>query len=307
MSDKKISQLTASATLTGTELVPIVQTGNTIRTTVLDIANLALSAANNGLYVSDGNTVRLGTNPLLEDTTIDLAGFLLSMGNDGNAALVLEPATGISRLGAFGAVTNNTYITVDDTISQIKLNVDIGGGAFTQGINLDGVNDSYKFGNNNTIALQIIGGITQTIKTFATGSNFGINVDYVNGYTAMGDIDNVFNNFHTNLFIDSLNGYVYFSSNYNNVSLHLYGYENSTYSCTKLGDPFPLFNGTKIVINSGVLNDLIEFYSLPGNYIFNNVPTYADNTAALAGGLIAGNIYKLRAIMGQASLLSIVY
>ena len=40
MSDKKISQLTASSTLTGGELVPIVQGGVTVRTTAQDIADL---------------------------------------------------------------------------------------------------------------------------------------------------------------------------------------------------------------------------------------------------------------------------
>ena len=40
MSDKKISQLTAAAALTGTELVPIVQSGITVSTTAQDIADL---------------------------------------------------------------------------------------------------------------------------------------------------------------------------------------------------------------------------------------------------------------------------
>lgn len=41
MADKKISQLTAAATLTGTEIVPIVQSGVTVSTTAQDIADLA--------------------------------------------------------------------------------------------------------------------------------------------------------------------------------------------------------------------------------------------------------------------------
>lgn len=216
-----------------------------------------LTAANNGLYVSDGNTVRLGTNPLLEDTTIDFAGFLLSMGNDGNTALVLAPATGISRLGAFGGLTNNTYITVDDTIRQIKLNVDVGGGAFTQGINLDGVNDSYKFGNTNQIALELIGGIDNTIKTFFQGNISGISFDNNNRTYQFGEIQGVFNN--TYLLID---------------------------------DP----------------NQRIEFYNSLGTYKFYLVPTYADNISALAGGLVAGNIYQLGVTLGgAASALAIVY
>jgi hypothetical protein len=41
MADKKISQLDAAAALTGTEAVPIVQSGATVKTTVQDIANKA--------------------------------------------------------------------------------------------------------------------------------------------------------------------------------------------------------------------------------------------------------------------------
>ena len=41
MADKKISQLTGASTLTGTEELPIVQGGQTVKTTTQDIADLA--------------------------------------------------------------------------------------------------------------------------------------------------------------------------------------------------------------------------------------------------------------------------
>ena len=41
MANKKISQLTAAAPLTGTELLPIVQDGVTVQTTAQDVADLA--------------------------------------------------------------------------------------------------------------------------------------------------------------------------------------------------------------------------------------------------------------------------
>jgi len=215
-----------------------------------------VTSADNGLYIFDANTVRLGTNPLVEATTIDLAGFLLSIGNDGNAALVLQPSTGISRLGAFGATTNNTYITVDDTIQAIKLNVDNAGGAFTKGIALDGVNDSYKFGNTNNVAFEIKGGISNTLKTFWTGNLLGLSFDF---------------NIHTYVF----------------------------------GDVEGTIADTRITINAPT--DNITFTSGMGFYNFINVPTYADNTAAIAGGLTVGNIYQLGGTLGSASVLAIVY
>ena len=42
MPDKKISQLTPAGALSGTEPLPIVQGGSTVKTTVQDIANLAV-------------------------------------------------------------------------------------------------------------------------------------------------------------------------------------------------------------------------------------------------------------------------
>jgi len=39
--DKKISQLTSAASLTGTEVLPIVQNGQTVNTTVQDVVDLA--------------------------------------------------------------------------------------------------------------------------------------------------------------------------------------------------------------------------------------------------------------------------
>ena len=266
-----------------------------------------VTSADNGLYIFDANTVRLGTNPLVEATTIDLAGFLLSIGNDGNAALVLQPSTGISRLGAFGATTNNTYITVDDTIEAIKLNVDNAGGAFTKGIALDGVNDSYKFGNSQSVALQIIGGVTNTLKTLVNGNNFGFILDYANGYIALGDINNLISSSHTNLIIDPANGSCYFSDGVGNPDMFLNGYDAGSACITQLGDTGNVYSDTKIKIYSNTSNNLIEISSPSGNYKFNNVPTYATNTAALAGGLVAGNIYQLGGTLGSASILAIVY
>ena len=62
MADKKISQLTAVATLTGTEIVPIVQSGVTVSTTAQDIADLAPAGATSLTY-SELSTL-ISTNAL---------------------------------------------------------------------------------------------------------------------------------------------------------------------------------------------------------------------------------------------------
>ncbi len=52
MAKEKISELTAAATLDGTELVPVVQDGETVRTTAQDIADLGGGGASYLKYVA---------------------------------------------------------------------------------------------------------------------------------------------------------------------------------------------------------------------------------------------------------------
>lgn len=59
MADKKISQLTAATIpLVGTEPVPLVQSGNTVKATAQNIANLAIPSqtGNNGKYLTTNGT-----------------------------------------------------------------------------------------------------------------------------------------------------------------------------------------------------------------------------------------------------------
>lgn len=94
MSDKKISQLSQAATLTGSEIVPVVQGGVTVSTTAQDIADLAggggaLYGGNNTLYVSKQGSDATGTKgdrskPYL---TIQAA---INAAVDGDVVLVME-------------------------------------------------------------------------------------------------------------------------------------------------------------------------------------------------------------------------
>jgi len=64
MSNVKISGLTSAGALTGTEAVPIVQSGVTVQSTTQNISNLALpsQSGQNGKYLkTDGSTASWGT------------------------------------------------------------------------------------------------------------------------------------------------------------------------------------------------------------------------------------------------------
>jgi len=64
MPNTKISNLTNAATLTGTEVAPIVQSGNTVKATAQNIANLAIPSqtGQSGKYLTtNGTTTSWGT------------------------------------------------------------------------------------------------------------------------------------------------------------------------------------------------------------------------------------------------------
>lgn len=67
MADIKISQLSSASGLTGTEVVPVVQSGSTVKTTAQDIANLG-----GGGYTELTGTLTAGSTSLtLSDASIE--------------------------------------------------------------------------------------------------------------------------------------------------------------------------------------------------------------------------------------------
>lgn len=96
MADKKISQLTAAAALTGTETLPIVQAGSTVKTTTQDIANLAaapplpFTLLSNSIAISGGSVASI----VLKNTTTEpIISYLI--GGASNEWLIVNPASGI--------------------------------------------------------------------------------------------------------------------------------------------------------------------------------------------------------------------
>jgi hypothetical protein len=91
MPNKKISQLTASGALTGTELVPVVQGGVTVQTTTQDIADLSGGGGSQSLQdVTDiGATT---TNPITADAFYNTLG-TVSIYTDGISVLQSDDAT----------------------------------------------------------------------------------------------------------------------------------------------------------------------------------------------------------------------
>lgn len=70
-----------------------------------------------------------------------------------------------------------------------------------------------------------------------------------------------------------------------------------------LGDYSSSHNGTYLMVHDA--NQIIKLFSSLGKYQFDNLPQYANRTAALGGGLTAGMIYSLP-ISGDNKVLCIV-
>jgi hypothetical protein len=108
MADKKISQLTAATTpLAGTEVLPIVQSGSTVKVSAADVtAGRAVSAASvavtgsgvpaNGVYLPAANTVGVSTNNALK----------VSVNASGQMGIGLTPYTSVGGNGGLLQIGN---------------------------------------------------------------------------------------------------------------------------------------------------------------------------------------------------------
>lgn len=118
MADKKISQLTAATIpLVGTEPVPLVQSGNTVKATAQNIANLAIptQTGQSGKYLTTNGTTASWANVSAGYPTIAFA-VTLTSGLVGTTQL-------INTTGATISVTSSTnIITVTSSSNIFTLN-----------------------------------------------------------------------------------------------------------------------------------------------------------------------------------------
>jgi hypothetical protein len=106
MSNVKISELTSGTTLTGSEEIPIVQSGSTVKTTVQDIVNLA-----GGSPTLDVVTVgTLGTTPL--KVTYETISVLNPSAGTQNAQIIDVPSINIGGMGFTGTLSSISFPTL---------------------------------------------------------------------------------------------------------------------------------------------------------------------------------------------------
>ena len=136
------------------------------------------------------------------------------------------------------------------------------------------------------------------IKTTYQNNEIGLELDFANNIYKFGDFD--FNlNFGTSIFIDDLNSTIVTKNTGSERGLKL-SFLNNEFS---FGDFDGINNGNSIKIFDA--NDIISIYSNQGFYNFANIPSYANNAAAISSGLSVGDIY--RGTTGGGDTLHIVH
>jgi len=212
MAKKKISGLPASGALTGTEIVPIVQSGTTKRTTTQDIADLGgggggISGSGTANFVSkwsDGTTL---TDSLffsddniaktIWDTTdkglyFDFSANQYYIG-DTDRGLFVDLNNSFFALGDNG-YNNSTYFSIDDDNQIIKTS----SGGSDKGLVLDFASNTYSLGDPNFTydgTALIVNDNNAIINSVWENTNIGLYINYPNniyglGYTETGDFVN---------------------------------------------------------------------------------------------------------------------
>lgn len=115
MPNTKISNLTSASTLTGSEVAPIVQSGNTVKATAQNIANLALPSqtGNANKYLQTNGTT--ASWDAVDISTADVTGTLpIANGGTGQTSA----ANAINALLPSQTGNNGKYLTTNGTSSS---------------------------------------------------------------------------------------------------------------------------------------------------------------------------------------------
>ena len=127
MADKKISELTDATTLTGTEIVPLVQSSTTKKATINDITNHIITVSKT---VTAGETIDLGDSAYQNAMMIKLTW----SGATGTATYTLPDATSSNS-------TNRVLRFITDSTFSSSTRVDL---TPASGQNLDGSTSAYE-------------------------------------------------------------------------------------------------------------------------------------------------------------------
>jgi hypothetical protein len=155
VADKKISELTAATALSGTELVPIVQGGETVRTTIGNIKKTVIDSSVNYYVRSDGSDANDGTantaagawltiNHALawcaENLYINVLGTVTINVQDGTwtGQVIVDPVEGDGFFIVTGNAADNTAVVLSGTSLGYLVYVGRGSSVLFSNLTLEG-------------------------------------------------------------------------------------------------------------------------------------------------------------------------
>jgi hypothetical protein len=285
MADKKISALTGAATpLSGTEVLPVVQSGTTVKVSVSDLTagrsvysaavagNLAqgtsITPKNVGFITPDSSAY---ANPSVWNSTIEnVATFGLINLNAGSltASKYQAGVTGIARINGSGTPgASNAAFGVLGTVSN----------AYGSGVNayaVGAIGDVYATGN------------------FVVGTA-GQGIDFSANTHAAGMTSELLNDYETGTFTPTVDG----SST---AGTGTYALQTGAY--TRIGDRvfFNLYLSWSAHTGTGNMRvNGLPFTSANNNASYSAISVFLDSATAMS----AGNILQMRTILSSTGLL----
>ena len=215
-----------------------------------------------------------------QNTEILLDAQIFKFTYDGDC-LLLDPVNDLYYFGKGNAldVGCGIHITEDTIYTQYLTN--------ENGLKLDFANILYKFGDfgivNNGTSI-VIDDNNIVINTSKGGTTIGLQLDFANAIYKLGDSDNVVNGTYLQVYDNNGEIKTFYQNSPNGLS---FDFANNIYS---FGDFGGTYNATYIEINDN--NQRITFGTQEGLYNFVFIKAFANNAAAIAGGLSVGDIYR---------------
>jgi hypothetical protein len=254
-------------------LQQVVTAGNTIVNSSIISSGISTSLQIDSdiIYIQDSNTSAqysfdninytnvTSNNTVKLDFTID--SIFKTLYNGSGKGFLLDFASNVFTFGDHGNTNNGTIFQIDDNSTIIKTIFNTN----DKGFKLDFSSNVFIFGDNS-IGVNLDFNIQKyRFGDYDFGGANGINITIDDAAGTLAT--RVFANYDRGIFID-FNTSVYYFGDFD-------GFVNNTY--IQVDD-----NNQKINLNSTA-----------GSYSFSNVPTFANNAAALLGGLVVGDIYRV--------------
>tara|TARA_R110000868_G_scaffold36279_4_gene128928 strand:- start:2013 stop:3350 length:1338 start_codon:yes stop_codon:yes gene_type:complete len=240
----------------------------------------------------------------------------------GNYGLFIDFVNFTTKIGDIEGFNKVSYLNIDNTAQVISTIYTANSGTGENGLKLDFANNEYKIGEfiGDHKTYLNIQGINNFIFTVADDVENGLRLDFTNGNFVLGDyatenyylamntsalafikdadyegilintaqrfykFGNITSANQTFLFIDDGNAFVNFNYLNNPTGLQ-FDYASRKYNFGGFND-----NLTYIEIDDG--GQYMNFRNAAGKYNFGDMPSYADNAAALAAGLVVGDLYR---------------